>query len=49
MPPHAVQPYLGGSIEQRFIIDLVLYVVAVVAVAMVAVVVELSIICNTYI
>ena len=24
MPPHAVQPYLGGSSEQRFMMDLVL-------------------------
>lgn len=24
MPPHAVQPYLGGSSEQRFMMDRVL-------------------------
>ena len=41
MPPQAVQPYLGGSSEQRFSTDLVLYVEAeeevmvVVAVSMV--------------
>ena len=28
MPPQAVQPYLGGSSEQRFSTDLVLYVEA---------------------
>ena len=43
MPPQAVQPYLGGSSEQRFSTDLVLYVEAeeevmvVVAVSMVMV------------
>lgn len=41
MPPQAVQPYLGGSSEQRFNTDLVLYVeaeeVVVVAVSMVIV------------
>lgn len=41
MPPQAVQPYLGGSSEQRFNTDLVLYVeaeeVVVVAVSMVTV------------
>lgn len=43
MPPQAVQPYLGGSSEQRFNTDLVLYVeaeeVVVVAVSMVSLVV----------
>ncbi len=43
MPPQAVQPYLGGSSEQRFSTDLVLYVeaeeVVVVAVSMVNVLV----------
>ena len=37
MPPHAVQPYLGGSSEQRFSIDTVLLLAAVAVVAVVKV------------
>lgn len=51
MPPQAVQPYLGGSSEQRFSTDLVLYVEAeeevmvVVAVSMVMVSVACCVLC----